>query len=115
MTVLERGRTEHEPQHAELVCGLPRTTGAMRRAVIHIAENPFQDPAARISAHDLHERLATEGRAAIGINRQRPGRDVAVDVHLQHLTPRSEGKTAGPSGHHTLKASAHRRRAEAEL
>src|SRR5438552_889716 len=95
-TSLERRGTkdEAEAQYIELVRGVARTTSRMSRVVIDVAEGGPQDLASSVRAYDLYESLAAKCRAAVRVNRQGAWRDVAVNLHLQHLTPGSKRKTA---------------------
>src|ERR1700720_3710926 len=116
-TSLERSwaKDEAEAHYVELVRGDARTTCCMGRVVIDVVEDGPQDLASSVPAYDLYTSLAAECRAAVGVNRQGAWRDVAVHVHLQHLTPGSKRKAAGPSRHHALEASARRSCANPEL
>src|SRR5204863_7650440 len=95
MPSLERrlGKREGEAHYVELVRGFARTTGGVGCVVIDIGKGGSQDLASRIAAYDLHKRLAAECRAAVRVNFQRAWRDVAVHLHLQHLTPGWERQT----------------------
>ena len=96
MTSLERRGTKDqaEAQYIELVRGVAGTSSRMSRVVIDIAEGGPQDLASRIPACDVYESFPAKCRAAVRVNRQGAWRDVAVNLHLQHLTPGSKRKTA---------------------
>src|SRR5437867_2088131 len=108
-------KDQAEAHYIELVRGVARTTSRMGRVVIDVAEGGPQDLSSSVPAYDLYESLAAKCRAAVRVNRQGGWRDVAVHLHLQHLTPGSKRKTARPSRHHALEASACRSCAKPEL